>query len=203
MLAFVTFDLYQACLENVKILKDYYNRKIESNLGMRTPVARMWSKSVTMVICLFFQLLSFQVEHLGWGSFAPSQLRCCRSVVRSCSTLWPHELQCSRLPCPSLSCGVCSNSCPLSRWCHPIISSSVTPFSYLICQIVRSAVEGSKTGLGNIVEVLGADGSKYLTCILSNLYAGQEATVRTGHRTTDWFQIGKGVRQGLPWWLRG
>jgi len=34
------------------------------------------------------------------------------------------------------------------------------------------------------------------TCILRNLYAGQEATVRTGHRTTDWFQIGKGVRQG-------
>ena len=34
------------------------------------------------------------------------------------------------------------------------------------------------------------------TCLLRNLYAGQEATVRTGHRTTDWFQIGKGVRQG-------
>ena len=36
----------------------------------------------------------------------------------------------------------------------------------------------------------------HLTCLLRNLYAGQEATVRTGHRTTDWFQIGKGVRQG-------
>ena len=36
----------------------------------------------------------------------------------------------------------------------------------------------------------------YLTCLLWNLYAGQEATVRTGHETTDWFQIGKGVRQG-------
>ena len=35
----------------------------------------------------------------------------------------------------------------------------------------------------------------HLTCILKNLYAGQEATVRTGHGTTDWFQIGKGVRQ--------
>ena len=35
----------------------------------------------------------------------------------------------------------------------------------------------------------------HLTCLLSNLYAGQEATVRTGHGTTDWFQIGKGVRQ--------
>ena len=36
----------------------------------------------------------------------------------------------------------------------------------------------------------------HLTCLLTNLYAGQEATVRTGHGTTDWFQIGKGVYQG-------
>ena len=36
----------------------------------------------------------------------------------------------------------------------------------------------------------------HLTCLLRNLYAGQEATVRTGRRTTDWLQIGKGVRQG-------
>ena len=37
----------------------------------------------------------------------------------------------------------------------------------------------------------------HLTCLLRNLYAGQEATVRTGHGTTDWFQIGKGVCQGF------
>ena len=36
----------------------------------------------------------------------------------------------------------------------------------------------------------------HLTCLLRNLYAGQEAAVKTGHGTTDWFQIGKGVRQG-------
>ena len=36
----------------------------------------------------------------------------------------------------------------------------------------------------------------HLTCLLRNLYAGQEATVRTGHETTDWFQVGKGVHQG-------
>jgi len=43
----------------------------------------------------------------------------------------------------------------------------------------------------------------HLTCLLRNLYAGQEATVRTGHGTADWFQIGKGVHQGciLPPWL--
>ena len=36
----------------------------------------------------------------------------------------------------------------------------------------------------------------HLTCLLRNLYAGQQATIKTGHGTTDWFQIGKGVRQG-------
>ena len=44
-------------------------------------------------------------------------------------SLWPCGLQHARLLCPSLSSGVCSNSCSLSRWCHPIISSSVAPFS--------------------------------------------------------------------------
>ena len=46
--------------------------------------------------------------------------------------LLPHGLQHTRLPCPSLSSRVCSNSCPLIWWCYPIISSSVIPFfSYL------------------------------------------------------------------------
>ena len=45
------------------------------------------------------------------------------------NSLWPHELQHTRLLCPSLSPRVCSNSCPLNLWCHPITSSSVTAFS--------------------------------------------------------------------------
>ena len=44
-------------------------------------------------------------------------------------SLWPHESQHARPPCPSPSPGVHSNSCPSSRWCHPAISSSVVPFS--------------------------------------------------------------------------
>jgi len=44
-------------------------------------------------------------------------------------SLWPHGLQHTRLPCPSPTPGAYSNSCPLSRWCHPTISSSVIPFS--------------------------------------------------------------------------
>ena len=50
-----------------------------------------------------------------------------QSVVSD--SLQPRGLQHARLPCPSPSPGACSNSCPLSRWCHPTISSSVAPFS--------------------------------------------------------------------------
>ena len=50
-----------------------------------------------------------------------------RSVVSD--SLWPYGLQHARLPCPSSSPRACSNSCPLSWWCHPTISSSVVPFS--------------------------------------------------------------------------
>ena len=48
--------------------------------------------------------------------------------------------------------------------------------------------------LWKILKEMGISG--HLTCLLRNLYAGQEATIRTGHGTTDWFQIGKGVHQG-------
>ena len=44
-------------------------------------------------------------------------------------SLWPHGLQHTKLPCPSPTPRACSNSCALSQWCHPTISSSVTPFS--------------------------------------------------------------------------
>ena len=51
------------------------------------------------------------------------------SVVSN--SMWPHGLQHARLPCLSPTQGACSNSCPLSWWCHPSISSSVIPFSCL------------------------------------------------------------------------
>ena len=56
-----------------------------------------------------------------------SSVQFSHSVVSS--SLRPHELQPTRLPCPSPAPGGCSNSCPSSQWCHPTISSSVVPFS--------------------------------------------------------------------------
>ena len=58
------------------------------------------------------------------------------SIQFNCSvmsdSLQPHEPQHSRPPCPSLTPGVYPNSCPLSRWCHPTISSSVVPVSFCL-----------------------------------------------------------------------
>ena len=53
------------------------------------------------------------------------------SVAQSCLTLWPHGLQHAKVSCPSPAPRAYSNSCPLSRWCHPTISSSFVPFSCL------------------------------------------------------------------------
>ena len=78
---------------------------------------------------LFYSLLPevmeamgiFPVSHISWLVFS------CWVVFNS---LWPRGLQHARLPCPSLSPGVCSNSCALISCCHPTSSSSVTLFSY-------------------------------------------------------------------------
>ena len=62
-----------------------------------------------------------QDQQEGWMSVS--------SVGQSCMTLWPHELQHTRPSCPSPTPRAYSNSCPLSRWYHPTISSSDIPFS--------------------------------------------------------------------------
>ena len=135
-------------------------------------------------------------------------------------SLQPYEPQHARPPCPSPTPGVHPNPCPLSRWCHPTISSSVVPFSscpqsfpasgsFPMSQLFASG--GQNIGVSASTSVLpmntqdwsplGWTGGislqsilkemgipDHLTCFLRNLYAGQEATVRTGH--------GKGVCQG-------
>ena len=74
---------------------------------------------------------SDDVHLFVWVYFYPlvlcTSVQFSRSVVSN--SLWPHELQHARPPCPSTTPGVHSNSRPSSRWCHPAISSSVVPFS--------------------------------------------------------------------------
>ena len=71
-------------------------------------------------------------------------------------------------------------------------SSGKTSISALLTAKAFDCVDHNK--LWKILKEMGIP--DHLICLLRNLYAGQEATVRTGHGTTDWFQIGKGVRQG-------
>ena len=66
---------------------------------------------------------TFNMSFLIWNK----NIQFSHSVVSD--SLWPHESQHARPPCPSQPPGVYSNWCPLSRWCHPAISSSVVPFS--------------------------------------------------------------------------
>ena len=77
---------------------------------------------------IYYQYTEISVNFIAWNV-----LYCISSVQFSLSvmsdSLRPHGLQHSRLPCPSPTPGVYSNSCPSSRWCHPTISSSVIPFS--------------------------------------------------------------------------
>ena len=60
-------------------------------------------------------------------SLSPPSVQFSRSVLSD--SLWPHEPQHTRPPCPSPTPGIHPNPCPLTRWCHPTISSSVVPFS--------------------------------------------------------------------------
>ena len=69
-----------------------------------------------------------------------------------------------------------------------------TPISALLTKLAKAFDCVDHNKLWKILQEMGIP--DHLTCLLRNLYAGQKATVRTGHGTTDWFQIGKGVCQG-------
>ena len=92
--------------------------------------------------------------------------------------LRPHRRQPTRLPCP---------------WDSPSKNTGVGYHFLLQSMKVKSESEVTQScwTLSNIVRI-----PDHLTCLLRNLYARQEATVRPGHGTTDWFQIGRGVCQG-------
>ena len=94
------------------------------------------------------------------------------SVTQSCPTLQTHELQHAKLSCPSPSPGGCSNSCPLSQWCHPAISSSVIP--------VSSCLQSFPTSGSFLMSWLFASGSQNI---------GDSASVLPMN-TQDWFPLG-------------
>ena len=96
------------------------------------------------------------------------------SVTQSCPTLGPHGLQHARPPCPLPTPRVYSNSCPLSQWCHPIISSSVVPFSSCL---------QSFPGLGSFPM------SKFFTSSGQSIGVSVSASVLPMN-IQDWFPLG-------------
>ena len=97
----------------------------------------MWARLMESFVDNGGALESVQNWNLGWIRhrwllylfFSGRSVQFSLSVMSD--SLQPHGLQHTRLPCPSLTPGDCSNSCPSSQWCHPTISSSVVPFSCL------------------------------------------------------------------------
>ena len=97
--------------------------------------SRFCWKRITLFFPLGLELWRCKLLLLWQGKFHPrmNQYREEESVQFSCSvmsdSLWPHEPQHARPPCPSPTPRVHPNPCPSSRWCHPTISSSVVPFT--------------------------------------------------------------------------
>ena len=111
-------------------------------LGLLSPVSTDSKGMSPFSWFLFFKdLTCAHSPYVAWMDFC-----CLHSIVRIrivldsvqfshslvSNSLWPHELQHPRTPCPSPTPGAYSNSCPSSRWCHPTISSFVIPFSFCL-----------------------------------------------------------------------
>ena len=147
------------------------------------------------------------------------------SVQFSCSvmsdSLWPHELQHARPPCPLPTSRVHSNSCPLSRWCHPAISSSVVPFSscpqslpasesFLMSQLFVCGGQSTGVGCHCLLHIQGylflikpvSRGSKRTLSKVSILKEGGEGDDRGWDgwiaSLTQWTQVW--VNSGIWWW---
>ena len=101
-----------------------------------------------------------------------------RSVMSD--SLWLHGMQQARLPCPLSTPRACSNSCPSSQWCHPIISSSIVPLSFCLQSFPES-------GSFPVSQFFASGGQKYwsfsLSISLSNEYSGLISF------STDWFDL--------------
>ena len=107
-----------------------WSRKGQLHSFARQRKTHCSSASKNWIYTLKYLMRVFKTVGQRWGLIRsgcePTSVIVGSSVM---SVLQPHGLQHARLPCPLPSPGVCSNSCPLSHWCHPTISSSVIPFS--------------------------------------------------------------------------
>ena len=115
-----------------------------------------------------------------------SSIQFSHSVVSD--SLWPHESQHTRPPCPSPTPGIYPNSRPLSWWCHPTISSSVVPFS--------SCLQSFPTSGSFQMSQLFASGGP---CVMSRIILWAEDKTCRGEGSRSGAQIGETVGSGSRW----
>ena len=92
-----------------------------------TTTGMLWPQVVRFLLGVVPNV--FFLKHFQFFLYSEDTVVVVAVQSQSCLTLWPQGLQHARLPCPSLFLRVCSDSCPLSQWCNPSVSSSVIPFS--------------------------------------------------------------------------
>ena len=124
-----------------------------------------------LVICISVSSKSILIT----STFYPvCSVQFSRSVMSD--SLGPHGLQHARLPCPSPTPGVCSNSCPSSGWCHPTISSSAIPFSSCLQSFPASGSFLMSQFFPSGGQSIGASTSASASVLLMNIQ--------------DWFPLG-------------
>ena len=116
------------------------------------------------------------------------------SVTKSCLTLWPHRLQHANLPCPLLSPRVCSDSCPLSRWCYLSIWSFATSFAFCLQSfpasgsfpVSRLFASGQSTGASASASVLPMTIQDWFPLGLTGLIPLQSKGLSRDFSSTIW-----------------
>ena len=137
-------------------------------------------KGIFLIQGLNLHLLQWQADSLPLShlEIAETWILLLFSHSAMSHSLQHHELQYTRLPCPSPSPGACSNSCPLSRWCHPTISSSVIPFFSCLQSFLASGSSLMSRLFASGGQSIGASPS---ASILQDAYS---VTIQ------DWFPLG-------------
>ena len=149
-----------------------------------------------------------EVVHQGWVC----SVQFSRSVVSD--SLWPHESQHARPPCSSPTPGVHSDSHPPSQWCHPAISSSVSPFSSRLQSLPASesfqmsqffTSDGQRIGVSASASVLSMDIQGWfplgLTCLISFRHNNSKASIFEKGKGRKVYQEGslERLRTREPW----
>ena len=139
------------------------SRVLHKSRGPNSSAAGHWRDALASPVCRESVWVSHTYsgsvcdKDQGSNSLALFFLQFSHSVVSD--SLPPHGLQHTRLPCPSPTPGACSNSCPLSQWCHPTISSSVVPFSSCLQSFPASGSFPMRQFFAWAGQSIGASGS--------------------------------------------